>query len=196
MTPVTENLRQAEMGNRWASDVTLSPVTGIAEIWMSRPIMQGNTFLGMVVIPLHMQGLEYFMHSREYRTGRYFTAIADTTGVVAYSNRPGYLGKSLVELGMAPSMSEFKTGEMFEYNSSEIGRATLAHALVSEETGWISISGIDLASTLPKSETIVMGILPFVFGLLAVGVVIFTIVVRTLKPLDHLAYALKDIAQG
>ncbi|MCL2069635.1 MAG: methyl-accepting chemotaxis protein [Treponema sp.] len=194
-TPYVENVRQTEMGNAWASNVTVSPVSGLAQIWLSRPIMQGNTTLGAMVIPVHTQGLDYFLQAQEYQTGNFFIVIADASGVVAYSNRPGYLGKSLVELGIAPSMEQLPQNRIFEYYSSEFEDYSLAHLVVSE-TGWFSITGVDRNFVLPTAGEIAAGTLPIVLGLLVIGIIIFLVISSIIKPIGIITAELKNISEG
>ena len=194
-TPYTENLRQARMGNAWVSDVTVSPISGLAQVWLSKPIMEGNTMIGVVVIPLHTHALDYFLSSQVYQPGSFYTVIADRSGAVAYSNRPGYLGKSIVELGIAPSMSQLPQGEMFEYYSTEAEDHSLAQLIISE-TGWISVTGIVHDYVLPTAMEIVLGTLPFVIGLLIFGIIIFFIISNIIKPIGIITNELKNISEG
>jgi len=195
-TPYAGYFHLAERGQTWASNVTVSSVTGLAQIWIARPFMDGNTFLGMIAIPVHTQGLSHFLKSPEYRTGRYYTVIADPTGRVAYSNRPDYLGQNLVDLGMAPSLAELPRDQLFEYTSSVSGNRDFAHLSVEPEMGWMIISGIDRSSVMATRGEIILGIFPFVLGLILSSTVMFLFVIGALRPLGLLARALNDIANG
>ena len=194
-TPYTENLRQAQMGNAWVSDVTVSPISGLAQVWLSKPIMEGNTMIGVVVIPLHTHALDYFLSSQAYQPGSFYSVITDSSGIVAYSNRPGYLGKSVVDLGIAPSMAQLTQDRMFEYYSTEAEDHSLAHLTVSE-TGWISLTGIMHDYVLPTMAEIVSGTLPFVIGLLIFGIIIFFIISNIIKPIGVITSELKNISEG
>ena len=193
-TPFVENARQAELGNSWMSNVVPSPVTGLMQIWMTRPVMEGNTFLGMVGIPVHTAGLAHYLESQIYQTGRYFTVITDSLGNVAYSNRPDYVGRNIVDLGMAPSLGQLTRGQMFEYASAVTGNIELAHLRVAEN-GWMIISGTDRSSRMATLRDIVMSVLPSVAALL-VAVGMLSYVLRALKPLALLTRTLNDIANG
>ena len=195
-SPYASYLSIAERGQSWASNVTISSVTGLSQIWIAKPFMDGNTFRGMAAIPLNIQGLPYFLGTEEYQTGSYYTAIADSTGIVAYSNRLEYLGKSLVEMNVTPGMDQLRRGRMFEYTSVVSGNRDLAYLAVSSEMSWMIISGIDRASVVPALSEIIMSVLPFVLGLLALGIVMFLVVFRTLTALERLAHTLNDIANG
>ncbi|MCL2006834.1 MAG: methyl-accepting chemotaxis protein [Treponema sp.] len=194
-TPYTENLRQAQMGNSWISDVTLSPISGLAQVWLSRPIMEGNTMLGVMVIPLHTHGLDYFLSSQPYQDGNYYSVIADNSGIVAYSNRPGYLGKSIVDLGIAPNMTQLPQNVMFEYYSTEAADHSLAHLIISD-TGWVSITGIVHDYVLPTISEITLGTLPIVLGLLLFGAIIFFTISKIIKPIGLITNELKNISEG
>gem|GEM_PF-706996 len=194
-TPHTENVRQAELGNAWASDVTLSPVTGLAQIWITRPIMDGNIFLGMVAIPIHTEGLAHFLASHVYQTGKYYTVIADGSGTVAYSNRRGYLGQNIVALGMAPSFAQLKQGEMFEYRSIVSGNRDFAYLSIHLGMDWMIISAIDRSSVLATPVEIIMQILPTILAVLF-GIGLLMYIIRALKPLELLTGTLNDIANG
>jgi methyl-accepting chemotaxis protein len=195
-SPYAGYLLLAERGQKWASNVTISSVTGLAQIWITRPFMDGNTFLGMAAIPLNIQGLNYFLGSLEYETGKYYTVIADGNGLIAYSNRPGYFGKNIVEMGIASSVEQLPQNQMFEYVSTVSGNRDMAHLIIDPDTGWIILNGIDLSSVEATLGEIVTGVLPFVLGLLAVGVVMFLFIFGTLKALERLAITLNNIANG
>ena len=195
-SPYVGYLPMAERGITWASNVTISSVTGHAQIWITKPLMEGNRFLGMVAIPLNIQGLTYFLESVDYEVGSYYTVITDPIGVVAYSNHPDYIGKNLVDLGMAPSLVQLKKNTLFEYTSTVSGNRDLAYLIVEPDMDWMIISGIDHSSVMATRTEIILGILPFVLGLIASGLAMFFFVVLTLKPLGLLARTLNDIANG
>jgi len=194
-TPFVENARQAELGNSWMSNVVPSPVTGLMQIWMTRPVKEGNTFLGMVGIPVHTAGLAHYLESQVYQTGRYFTVITDSLGNVAYSNRPDYVGRNIVDLGMAPSLGQLVRDSMFEYTSAVTGNRELAHMHVAPENGWMVISGVDRASRMATVGDLVMSVIPALLTALLL-IVIFAYVLHMLKPLGLLTRALNDIANG
>ena len=195
-SPYVDYLPMAERGQSWASNVTISSVTGHAQIWITKPLMEANVFLGMVAIPLNIQGLTHFLESMDYHIGSYYAVIADPIGVVAYSNHPEYIGKNLVDLGMAPSLDQLSKNELFEYVSSVSGNRDFAFLTVEPDLNWMIISGIDHSSVVATKMEIFLGILPFILGLIASGLAMFIFVVRTLKPLGLLARALNDIANG
>ncbi|MCL2192365.1 MAG: methyl-accepting chemotaxis protein, partial [Treponema sp.] len=194
-TPFVENARQAELGNSWMSNVVPSPVTGLMQIWMTRPVMEANTLLGMIGIPVHTAGLAHYLESEVYRTGRYFTVITDTLGNVAYSNRPDYVGRNIIDLGMAPSLAQLVRDNMFEYTSTVTGNRELAYLHVAPENGWMIISGIDRASRMATIGDLIMSILPALLMTL-ITIITFLYVLRILKPIDVLAQTLNDIANG
>jgi len=194
-TPFTENVRQAQLGNSWISNVIASPVTGLMQIWMTRPIMEGDIFLGMIGLPVHTQGLAHYLESEAYRTGRYFTVITDTLGNVAYSNRLEYVGRNIIDLGMAPSIAQLTRDEVFEYRSAVTGNRELAHLHVAPENGWMVISGIDRASRMATFRDLVMSVIPALLTALLL-IVIFAYILHMLKPLGLLTRALNDIANG
>ncbi|MCL2193685.1 MAG: diguanylate cyclase [Treponema sp.] len=195
-TPFTENIRQAPLGNSWLSNVVYSPVSGLMQVWITRPIMDGNNFLGMVAIPVHTGGLGHYLESIAYQTGRYFTVIADPFGLVAYSNRPDYTNMNVVALGIAPSLAMLPQDQMFEYTSALTGNREMAHLHIAPENAWMVMGGVDRASRLATAGQIILGVLPFVVGLLAAGVVLFMFIMQVLNPLGLLADSLKDIASG
>ncbi|MCL2233490.1 MAG: methyl-accepting chemotaxis protein, partial [Treponema sp.] len=162
----------------------------------TRPVMEGNTLLGMIGIPVHTAGLAHYLESEVYRTGRYFTVITDTLGNVAYSNRTEYVGRNIIELGMAANLAQLPQNQMFEYTSTVTGNRELVHMHVAPENGWMIISGIDRSSRMATTGQVVLGVLPFVLGLLAAGTVMFLFILQILNPLGVLANSLKDIASG
>jgi len=194
-TPFVENARQAELGNSWKSNVVPSPVTGLMQIWMTRPVMEGNTLLGMIGIPVHTAGLAHYLESEVYQTGRYFTVITDTLGNVAYSNRYEYVGRNIIELGMAPSLAQLPRDQMFEYRSTVTGNRELVRLHVAPENGWMVISGIDRASRMATAGDMILSVLPTLIAMLiAVAMVLY--ILWLLKPLGLLTRTLNDIANG
>ena len=195
-SPYARYLSIAEKGQAWASDVTISSVTGLAQIWIAKPLMDGNTFLGMAAIPVNIQGLPYFMRATEYETGKYYTIITDATGIIAYSDRTDYLGKSLVDINLTPSINQLQKSKMFEYTSVISGNRDLAYLILSSQMDWMIINGIDRKTVIPSMKDIILSVLPFVLGLFALGAVMFLVVYKTLTALERLAHTLNDIANG
>jgi len=195
-SPYARYLSMAEKGQTWASDVTISSVTGLAQIWIAKPLMDGNTFLGMAAIPVNIQGLPYFMRATEYETGKYYTIITDATGIIAYSDRTDYLGKSLVDINLTPSINQLQKSKMFEYTSVISGNRDLAYLILSSQMDWMIINGIDRKTVIPSMKDIILSVLPFVLGLFALGAVMFLVVYKTLTALERLAHTLNDIANG
>jgi len=193
-TPFTENVRQAPLGNPWLSNVVYSPVSGLMQVWITRPIMEGNTFLGMVGIPVHAAGLGLYLETVAYRTGVYFTVIADNLGRVAYSNRPGYTNENLVDLGFAPSLALLPQDQMFEYTSTVTGNRELTHLHVADN-GWIIVSGIDRTSRTATIRNIIMSVVPaLLVSLVCMSLILY--ILWLLKPFDLLTRTLNDIANG
>jgi len=195
-SPYAGYLSLAERGQTWASNVTISSVTGLSQIWIAKPFMDGNTFLGMAAIPVNIQGLPYFMRITEYQTGGYYSVITDSTGVIAYSNRPDYLGKSLVDINMTSNINQLPKGRVYEYRSGAAGNRDIAYMITSSEMNWMIINGIDKSSVMPTIRDIAVSVLPFVLGLFALGILMFLVVYRTLTALERLANTLNNIANG
>ncbi|MCL2190984.1 MAG: methyl-accepting chemotaxis protein, partial [Treponema sp.] len=137
----------------------------------------------------------HYLESQVYQTGRYFTVITDTLGNVAYSNRPDYVGRNIVDLGMAPSLGQLVRDNMFEYTSTVTGNRELAHMHVAPENGWMVISGVDRASRMATAGDLVMSVLPTLLAML-VAVAMILYILRLLKPLELLTRTLNDIANG
>ena len=195
-TPYAGYLHMAERGEKWASNVTISSVTGLSQIWITRPFMEGNTFLGMIAVPLNIQGLPFFLGTQTYQAGSFYIVIVDKVGTVAYSNREDYIGENPVSIGMVSSLERLSLRELFEYISTVSGSRDFAYMGVDSGMGWMIISGISRYSVVATAWEIILGVLPFVLGLTASGVVMFLFVVLALKPLDLLARTLNDIANG
>jgi len=195
-TPYTENVRQGELGNAWVSNVTHSPVTGLTQVWISKPAFDGSTFLGMVVVPLHMKGLAHFLDYPSYQRGHFYSVITDATGLVAYSSRTDYIGQCITTLGMASSIWGLPTQGGFEYTSTVTGNRELAYIRTEPRMGWFIINGIDRDYATNFTSDIVIIVLPTVIGMVIIVLIMFIFVLKLLKPLEDITNSAKQLADG
>jgi len=129
-----------------------------------------------------------------YRVGGYFIGIADTSGRIVFSNRQGYVDRTLTELGMAASVAGLPFGVQFEYTSSVTNDIELAFA--GRTADWIIISGVNRNATTPTLAQNIRAVLPVMVGIgLGTALMLF-LVFRMLKPLDILTAKANEVANG
>ncbi|MCL2416219.1 MAG: HAMP domain-containing protein, partial [Defluviitaleaceae bacterium] len=200
-THFSENIRQAEMRNSWASSADNSPLNNRMQIWISQPIFDdyGSTVIGMAAIPINAEGLTHFLSSgstSQYHTGDYFTLIADSTGRVIFSHRPGYLHGNITELGFANNLFQIPRNQPFEYVSAITRDNELAFASVEPTMGWHIISGINRAYATNFFETIFFTTLPITIVMLLSASINIFLMKLALKPLKGLTQVAQQVAAG
>ncbi len=189
--PFVPNCNEAKKGNNHISEVTASPVTGLMESWFSRPIFDGDEFLGMVVVPVHTQGLTRYLHD----TGGsdiQATFVADPFNTIASSTNPDYINKKVEELGIPISNTE--NGTVYEFKSKD-NKDTLAYHIKADDSSWTIYSIIDKDRAM-NSSYVVVGIVSGVVITILCSILIYFIIVQITKPIGKLTGVAKDVAAG
>ncbi|MCL2604971.1 MAG: methyl-accepting chemotaxis protein [Defluviitaleaceae bacterium] len=189
-SPNTENLRQAEMGNSWVSNVTISPVTGLAQFWYSKPIMDGSQFLGMIVIPTNTLPFGHFMNRNASDRYNINIAIADQAGTIFYASRDEYMGNNIEALGDVP----FNT--LMTLTSPFTGIDKYAYVTVDRNLGWTVINFIDYVDVDNILVAALISVIPTILGLMAGASVMIIVFISILKRLTGIVGAAKEVAAG
>jgi methyl-accepting chemotaxis protein len=189
-SPNRENLNQAERGNPWVSNVTISPVTGLAQFWYSMPIMDGSTFMGMIVIPTNTLPFGRFMN-REVTDNYYVqTFIADPLGFIFYASREEYMGGNISEFGNVPHNQLVTLTSPF----TDIDQ----YVYVSEDPilGWTFVSFIDYDDIDNILVSALISVIPTILGLMAGASVMIIIFVSVLSRLTKIVGSAREVAAG
>jgi methyl-accepting chemotaxis protein len=189
-SPNTENLRQAELGNSWVSNITISPVTGLAQFWYSRPIMDGTTFLGMIVIPTNTMPFGHFMHRTATERYEINKAIGDPEGMIFYASRPEYMGGNIYAFG------DVYLNRLITLTSPFTGIDMYAYVTVDPVSGWTFINFIDYEDIDNILVSALISVVPTIVGLMAGASVMIIIFVRVLGRLSGIVGAAKNVAAG
>jgi len=195
-TPYMENAEQARLGNVWISDVSQSPATGLMQVWYSMPIMDSNTFMGMVAIPVNIQGLSYFIYQGGYVSDAFSLSIADRQGMIFFSDREGYVGHIVDDLGVEQALGHTPYNVMFGHTSSITEVDMLAYITTNATFGWTIISFVDRVPTADIVLAILPTQIPTVAGIIVAAIILITAVSRATKPMEELAHKAKQMAAG
>ncbi|MCL2358072.1 MAG: methyl-accepting chemotaxis protein [Defluviitaleaceae bacterium] len=126
--------------------------------------------------------------------GEYFIVLADASGNVLFSSKPGYEGNTLTSLGIASSLAYIPADVQFEYTSTVTRNRELAFARVTPD--WIILSGISRSAVTPGVTAHIRAIAPVVIGILFVLVFLVAMVFKMLRPLSVLERNAKAVAEG
>ena len=178
------------------SNVDISPVTGLPQMWFSYPIMDGGTFLGMVVVPMNTQGLQVFFMLEQDTAFDYYVFLTDRLGQIFFTSNPTYLGLNLNDIGIRQQHGEIVIGEMVNFTSLITGTNAYVRTIIDNETG-IMVASIVNTNSLPNiALSIVFELLPIVLSLMAASAVLVLIIYRALAPLKSLARKTQAVADG
>ncbi len=190
--PFVPNCEQALKGNRWVSQVTPSPVTGIMECWYSKPVFEDNEFLGMVVVPVHTEGVTRYLQAN-MSSAISATFIADEFGMIASSTNPDLIGKNMSELNIP--VDEVSDNTFYEYVSSE-GKKEMVHRSVTlPDTRWHAYSILDVNKAFSYRHVIV-GLIVAVLACVLGAILMHFIISRIMRPIASLNTAARDISRG
>jgi len=130
-----------------------------------------------------------------YSTGEYYIVLADATGIVMLSSRPGYAGRTLANLGIISSLPPVSANVVnIEYTSAVTQNRELVAMRRTPE--WIILSGINRDSVTPAVSDHVRAVVPVVSGI-ALGTVFMVVMMfRMLRPLSVLEHNAKEVAKG
>jgi len=189
-------IRTAQAGHTAMSSVIVSPQTDNMQFWYVNPIMEDGRFLGMAAVVINIQALTYFLQSDMEGQFTYFTNLVDDQGIIFYSSRASYVGKTAYDLGVVQTFGYVPMNTMFHHDSWITGVTKIAYVTTDERLGWTIISFFDAHTMTPIGQTIFMSLLPAVGAILIITAFILWIVIRALKPLEQLADSATRVAEG
>jgi len=193
-TEYFENIRAAQAGRTFVSDVSISPVTGLTQFWFTHPIMIENSFAGMLALPVNTQAFGRFIGNVLDEDAPYI-AIADATGAIFFSNLPDYANPNLNIRDIGIDTSYVNRG-MFIHTSAVTEMEMMALMDVCSAEGWIFLAFFDRSVVDDVSMRVFRTQVPTVLAILLAMVIFLTIIRYFLKPLDHLAVSAREIARG
>jgi len=184
------------MAAPWISPVFESAASGRLQFMFSKPVMDGDDFLGMVAITSNTEMLAYFLRDfvQAYDS---FVNIADRSGVIFFSTRPeAYMGRHVNDLGVIEAFGEIPMNTVFEHNSALTGIDKIAYVTHDPYLDWSIVSFFDAHAVENVNWIIFTSLLPTVSGILIAAFLIVLILYRSLKPLQTLALGAKEVSKG
>ncbi len=192
-TPFVENCNQAKQGNSWTSNVTASPVTGLMELWISKPIMDGNKFLGMVVIPVHTQGIGKYVEENATTNSITTLIVVDKVGTIAASSDQDLVNKT--NLGIQnDGITDDTNSAHFTFKGPK-GKNKLAFFHISESLGWYIISEVDEDLAM-QSHFFDVAAISSICVLAVSLIIMFILVSKITRPIVLLTSLAKRLAKG
>ncbi|MDR2166297.1 MAG: methyl-accepting chemotaxis protein [Clostridiales bacterium] len=125
-----------------------------------------------------------------------FINIANAEGIIVFSNRAAYIGRTLGDLGVVEAFGYVPMNVMFEHNSAITGADKLAYISAYPLLGWTIISFFDADAVVNIGWEIFMDMVPTVGGILIASALLVFVIGRMLKPLHALAVNAKELAKG
>jgi len=190
-----ENIRRAQQGQSWISDVSNCPVSGQTQMLFSHPVIIDGSFQGMVATFVNTQTFGIFLQ-RVIEEFPGSISFADATGAFFFSNNPNYIGRFVPEAGIAEAHGRIPINELFYHTSGITGFDKVAYITVGELTGWIIVSFFDTDEIDNILLVIVLSLIPTVAGLLIGVFVLMGVIYVSLRPLEGLAEMAAEVAKG
>jgi len=184
------------MAAAWISPVFESAASGRLQFMFSKPVMDGDDFLGMVAITSNTEMLAYFLRDfvQAYDS---FVNIADRSGVIFFSTRPeAYMGRHVNDLGVIEAFGEIPMNTVFEHNSALTGIDKIAYVTHDPYLDWSIVSFFDAHAVENVNMIIFTSLLPTVSGITLAALLVVLILHQSLKPLQALALGAKEVSKG
>ncbi|MCL2217128.1 MAG: ATP-binding protein [Defluviitaleaceae bacterium] len=184
-----------QMAGIWVSPVFESD-GGRLQFLFSKPVTDGENFLGMVAITGNTEMLAYFLRDfvQAYDS---FVNIADRSGVIFFSNRPeAYMGRHVNDLGVIEAFGEIPMNTVFAHNSALTGIDKIAYVTHDPYLNWSIVSFFDAHAVENPNWIIFTGLVPTVSGIILASALIVWIIHKSLKPLEALAVSAQEVSRG
>lgn len=184
-----------QLAGTWVSPV-FENAGGHLQFLFSKPVMDGDSFLGMVALTGNTELFTYFLRDfvQAYDS---FVNIADRSGVIFFSNRPeAYIGRHVDDLGVTEAFGFIPMNTVFTHNSALTGIDKIAYVTHDEHLNWTIVSFFDAYAVENVNWIIFTSLLPAVSGIILAAGLVVLIIHISLKPLGALAAAAKKVAGG
>ena len=172
----------------------------VYQIWISAPIIDidGHRILGMIAIPINTPAFSLLFEEALSRANESFVNMVDNDGVIFYSNRQMYIGKTAYELGVLQVHGQIPMNTIFNHHSWITGREKIAYITSYDADGinWMIVNFFDADAFPSISRTMFFSIAPIVTAIIISALVILFIISHSLKPLEYLAKSAEQVAQG
>ena len=190
-----ENAFMAQIGSAFVSPATESPQTGRTQFLFTQPIMENGNFVKIAAILLNTQALNTFMRDfiHDYDS---FVNVADSSGVIFFSNQPAYIGRHVDDLGIYEEFGHIPFNTLFEHNSAITGIDKIAYVSLEPALGWTIVSFFDADAVESTARVVIASLLPTVSGIVIAAILVLIFIIQTLKPLKKLAAAANEVAEG
>jgi methyl-accepting chemotaxis protein len=190
-----DNLEAAETGNMHFSEPVASSITGKPVIMITTPILDGNRTIGILVLPVELSGLvqEIVKKVKIGKTG--YLLITDGEYNIIGHPDPSMVLKNLKGTPLGDAMKTKKTDLLIEYFDGD--KRNLLYKSRDFQTGFIIGSHIqvsDIEENVWKTEIVLIGIT--IAGILAVGLFLFLIIRRKVRPLVLYQDTFDRISEG
>jgi len=198
-TPFHTNVERTQQGLPAISNSKFCNITNVHQIWISTPIMDGNIIHGMIVIPINTPAFSILLKDALSRANESFINIVDSSGIIFYSNRVMYVGRTVYDLGVLQEHDgNIPMNTIFYHRSWITGRDKIAYITMYDEdnVNWTIVNFFDSHVFPPVSQTIISTLLPALAGIILASLIIIFIVSHSLKPLETLAKSAEEVAQG
>ncbi|MCL1996774.1 MAG: ATP-binding protein [Defluviitaleaceae bacterium] len=190
-----ENAMWAQVGAVYTSVATTSPVSGIVQSLLTLPVMENNTFYGMVAVLVNVERLHILLQEPlEDLSG--FVSVADRSGKIFFSQREPYLGHHTDDLNLVEAFGYLPTDTIFTHHSAITGVEKIGYIITEQNFGWTAISFFDATDAESTAWLVFVSLLPMLFGVFLASGLMIVFVLRTLKPLRVLAEKAQSVAQG
>ncbi|MCL2415273.1 MAG: methyl-accepting chemotaxis protein [Defluviitaleaceae bacterium] len=186
------NVRAAQMGDYGIYNTFMNPQSGLTQFLLTHPIISPTgEFQGIIALLSNAESISHFLNDSISQQESY-VSIADSSGMIFYSDMEGYVGHNMNEFGL----DALPMGILSDHTSPLSGIEKMVFITTSNTYDWnvISFLKADDMDSIPLRVFFML--LPTTGGILLACFLVILIINRSLKPLDDLAIAAREIAAG
>jgi len=199
-TQFYKNAEYAQQGLSTISNSRICHITNMRQIWISTPIMDadGRNVVGMVAIPINTAGFSLHLQEALSRANESFINMVDSDGVIFYSNRGLYIGRTAYDLGVLQVHGDIPMNTVFNHLSWITGREKIAYITSYDSGGndWMIVNFFDADAFPSVASELFVSLAPIMSAIVIASLFIVLIISRSLKPLENLAKCAEEVAQG
>jgi len=189
------NIEMARKGQGYLSPAFRSYETDLMQFLFSQPVMVDGEFVGLVTIITNTEAKIHFLRDPN-RYNDSFINVADSTGVIFFSNRAAYVGRHVDDLGVYEAFGEIPFNTLFEHQSAITNVYKIAYISIDPLFDWVIVNFIDADDVENIVLAIASTLIPTVTAVVIIAAVLLFMVQRTLNPLVLLAKAAKEVGKG